>query len=152
MNFKNLLTLLLTVPFIIACNNEDDINAIFCSGTWQLNNFYITSQWNKQNITDSRLQYENMNEKDLAEVQSFSIKFSEDGSFTAIANNSNIQGTWSADGKSRKVSVSYTGQPSGTTWAKRYFEALKNAKYYKGTNGFLQLAPQETNSFIQFKH
>ena len=159
MKLKYLLALICMLPFITACNNEDDVNAIFCSGTWTLLNFYETTDWEGQTPKNTRTTYNpSINPTDAAkiqELQKFTILFKQDGSFTAIANSSTLSGTWSADGKNRYITIGYQSQPTGSTMAKPFFETLKNAKYYRGTggaNGFLQLAPEGKNTFIQFKH
>ncbi len=150
MKAKSILLMLIALPFLMSCNNEDDVNTIFCSGTWHLLNMYTTSEWNKENITDSKPVYSPTN--GLAELQGFTILFKQDGSFAAGANGVSLSGTWTADGKSRKITISYTGQATGSTLAKVYFEALKNGAYYRGTDKVLQIAPQEKNTFMQFKH
>lgn len=154
MRLKYVLALVCILPFITGCNNEDDINTIFNSGTWTLLNFYETTNWDNQTEKNTRVTY-SPETSQAQEIKSFTILFKQDGSFTATANSSTLSGTWSANGKKRYVSINYTSQPVGSTMAKLYFEALKNAKFYQGTGGdkgFLQIAPEGKKTFIQFKH
>ncbi len=151
MKFKYVLVLLCMLPFITGCNDEDDINAIFCSGTWTLLNFYETSNWNDQTPKNTRVLYAPETPQ-AQEIKDFTILFKQDGSFTASANGGNLSGKWSADGKKRYITISYDSQPTGSAMAKLYFETLKKVKYYKGTDAFIQLAPEGKNTFIQFNH
>ena len=40
MKLKSILYLLIALPLLWSCNNEDNIEDIFSSGTWYLINFY----------------------------------------------------------------------------------------------------------------
>ena len=37
------------LPLLWACNDEDDIQEIFVSGTWNVGNFYTGGNWDKHN-------------------------------------------------------------------------------------------------------
>ena len=49
MKLKHLLYLFLALPLLWGCNNGDDVNEIFVSGTWNVGNFYNGGDWNKLN-------------------------------------------------------------------------------------------------------
>ena len=37
------------LPFLWSCNNEDDVEEIFASGTWHVVDFYGKANWDKRN-------------------------------------------------------------------------------------------------------
>ena len=49
MKLKHLLYLILALPLFWGCNNEDNVEEIFASGTWNVGNFYNGGDWNKLN-------------------------------------------------------------------------------------------------------
>ena len=49
MKLRHIFYLLITLPLLWSCNNEDDINEIFVSGTWNVGNFYTGGKWHKVN-------------------------------------------------------------------------------------------------------
>lgn len=40
MKLKSILYILMLLPFLWSCNNEDDVEEIFASGTWHVVDFY----------------------------------------------------------------------------------------------------------------
>ena len=49
MKLKHLFYMLLLLPLLCGCNNEDDVDEIFISGTWNVGNFYNGGDWHKVN-------------------------------------------------------------------------------------------------------
>lgn len=150
MKMKHLLYLLLIVPFLCSCNNEDDINEIFISGTWNVGNFYNGGDWNKVN-DGARPVY--TQEDDFKALNYMTVTFLEDGSLQGRLNNGTFTAKWSADGKDRTLSITNlktTATPTGK--GKQLIDALQNAAYYKGDNKFLKIAPQDKKSYVQFGH
>lgn len=150
MKMKHLLYLLLIVPFLCSCNNEDDINEIFISSTWNVGNFYNGGDWNKVN-DGARPVY--TQEDDFKALNYMTVTFLEDGSLQGRLNNGTFTAKWSADGKDRTLSITNlktTATPTGK--GKQLIDALQNAAYYKGDNKFLKIAPQDKKSYVQFGH
>ena len=150
MKLKHLLYLLLALPLLWGCNNEDDVNEIFASGTWNVGNFYNGGDWNKVN-DGARPKY--TKEEDIKALNALTVSFLEDGSLQGKIATGTISGKWAADGDKRTISITqlkYNGTP--TSKSKELVEALKNAAYYKGDSNYLKLAPQDKKSYVQFGH
>lgn len=49
MKLKSILYILMLLPFLWSCNNEDDVEEIFASGTWHVVDFYGKANWDKRN-------------------------------------------------------------------------------------------------------
>lgn len=47
MKLKSILYILMLLPFLWSCNNEDDVEEIFASGTWHVVDFYGKANWDK---------------------------------------------------------------------------------------------------------
>ena len=45
---KSILYILMLLPFLWSCNNEDDVEEIFASGTWHVVDFYGKANWDKR--------------------------------------------------------------------------------------------------------
>lgn len=150
MKLKHLFYMLLILPLLCSCNNEDDINEIFISGIWNVGNFYNGGDWNKVN-DGARPAY--TKEEDLKALNYMTVTFLEDGSLQGRLNNSTFTAKWSANGEDRTLSITNlktTATPSGK--AKQLIEALKNAAYYKGDKNYLKIAPSDKKSYVQLGH
>lgn len=150
MKLKHLFYMLLILPLLCSCNNEDDINEIFISGIWNVGNFYNGGDWNKVN-DGARPAY--TKEEDLKALNYMTVTFLEDGSLQGRLNNGTFTAKWSANGEDRTLSITNlktTATPSGK--AKQLIEALKNAAYYKGDKNYLKIAPSDKKSYVQLGH
>ena len=150
MKLKHLLYLVLALPLLWSCNNEDDINEIFASGTWNVGNFYNGGDWNKVN-DGARPKY--TKKEDIKALNFLTVTFMEDGTILGRMNNGSFTANWKANGEDRTISITQlktTATPSGKS--KELIEALKNAAYYKGDSNYLKLAPQDKKSYVQFGH
>ena len=149
MKLKHLLYLILALPLFWGCNNEDDVNEIFVSGTWNVGNFYNGGDWNKLN-DGARPKYQ---PDDLKALNFLTVTFMEDGTISGRISNGSFTANWKANGDDRTISITQlktTATPSGKS--KELIEALKNAAYYKGDSKVLKLAPQDKKSYVQFGH
>ena len=150
MKLKHLLYLLLALPLFWGCNNGDDVNEIFVSGTWNVGNFYNGGDWNKVNDR-ARVNYPDP--KDTQALNYLTVTFLTDGTIQVRMNNGTFTANLSANGDDRTISITQlktTATPSGKS--KELIEALKNAAYYKGDSNYLKLAPQDKKSYVQFGH
>ncbi len=150
MKLKHLFYMLLILPLLCSCNNEDDINEIFISGIWNVGNFYNGGDWNKVN-DGARPAY--TKEEDLKALNYMTVTFLEDGSLQGRLSNGTFTAKWSANGEDRTLSITNlktTATPSGK--AKQLIEALKNAAYYKGDKNYLKIAPSDKKSYVQLGH
>ena len=150
MKLKHVLYLMLTLPLLWGCNNEDNVDEIFVSGSWNVGNFYNGGDWDKLN-DGARPAY--TKEDDLKALNYLSVTFMEDGTLQGRMNNGTFTAHWKANGEDRTISITQlktTATPSGKS--KQLVEALENAAYYKGDSKVLQLAPQNKKSYVQFGH
>ena len=150
MKLKHVLYLILTLPLLWGCNNEDNVDEIFVSGTWNVGNFYNGGDWDKLN-DGARPTY--TKEDDLKALNYLSVTFMEDGTLQGRMNNGTFTANWKANGEDRTISITQlktTATPSGKS--KQLVEALENAAYYKGDSKVLKLAPQNKKSYVQFGH
>lgn len=150
MKLKHLLYPILALPLFWGCNNEDDINEIFVSGTWNVGNFYNGGDWNKVN-DGARPVY--TKEEDFKALNFLTITFQEDGNLQGRISTGAISGKWTANGHDRTISITqlkYSGTPSGKS--RELIEALQNATFYKGDSKYLKLASQNKKSYVQFGH
>ena len=147
---KKLLYVLLILPLLCSCNNGDDVNEIFVSGTWSVGNFYNGGDWNKVN-DGARPVYTNA--EDIRALNYLTVTFLEDGTLQGRMNNGTFTANWKANGDERTLSITQlktTATPNGKS--KELIEALKNAAYYKGDSNYLKLAPLEKKSYVQLGH
>ena len=164
--FKHLLYCLLFITALTSCNDTDDLSAIFANKGKKLTNILrqgskgpipITDFWPVEDIKGKEKSYEL-----LRDAKNYLISFDgieEDGkitgNFSAKGVNVNLTGSWKADGKSGKISLSIKNS-SGTesdSIAKEYIEALKNVYKYKGDKNNLYLyyeKGQQTGRFLMF--
>ena len=150
MKLKHILYLILTLPLLWGCNNEDNVDEIFVSGTWNVGNFYNGGDWDKLN-DGARPAF--TKEDDLKALNYLTVTFLEDGTLQGRMNNGTFTANWKANGEDRTISITQlktTATPSGKS--KQLVEALKNAAYYKGDSKVLKLAPQNKKSYVQFGH
>ena len=152
MKAKHILySLLLILPMLFGCQ-EDDINEIFVSGTWNVGNFYNGGDWNKYDNDGGRAKY--TKEEDKRALNALTITFQEDGTLQGrLANNATLTGRWQANGDKRTISITYLKTSNSVTdKSKELVEALENAAYYKGDKNYLKLAPATKNSYVQLGH
>lgn len=139
MKLKSILYILMLLPFLWSCNNEDDVEEIFASGTWHVVDFYGKANWDKRNgepkynamahNPDKTIATEGRKALDI--IHGFNITFKADGTFTGSIQNGTIEGT------------SYNNE---------FIEALNNAIFYQGDSNVLLLAPEGKKTYIQFAH
>ena len=146
-----LYSLLLTLPLLFSCQ-EDDINEIFVSGTWNVGNFYTGGDWNKYDNDKARAKY--TKEEDIKALNALSVTFLEDGTLQGrLANNATLSGRWQANGEKRTISITNLKTSNTVTGkSKELVEALENAAHYKGDKNYLKIAPEAKNSYVQFGH
>ena len=147
---KHILYLLLALPFMTRCNNEDDINEIFVSGTWNVGNFYNGGKWDK--VNDGALP-KYTKELDIKALNAMTVSFLKDGTLQGQIATGTFSGNWQANGDDRTVSITQlkvNGTPSGMS--KEFIEALKAASFYKGDSNYLKLANEEKKSYVQLGH
>ena len=148
MRLKNLLSILLLLPLMCCCQ-EDDIDVIFVkSGTWNVGNFCVGGKWEKTNDGAKVIYQKN---EDLKALNQMTVIFDEDGTLSgSLLNGGTFTAKWSANGKERTIQISNmktSVTPSGKS--KELIDALTNAAYYKGDSNVLKIAPENKKSYVQ---
>ena len=151
MRLKNLLSILLLLPLMCCCQ-EDDIDVIFVkSGTWNVGNFCVGGKWEKTNDGAKVIYQKN---EDLKALNQMTVIFDEDGTLSgSLLNGGTFTAKWSANGKDRTIWISNmktSVTPSGKS--KELIDALTNASYYKGDSNVLKIAPENKKSYVQLGH
>ncbi|MBR5194398.1 MAG: DUF4847 family protein [Bacteroidaceae bacterium] len=151
MRLKNLLSILLLLPLMCCCQ-EDDIDVIFVkSGTWNVGNFCVGGKWDKTNDGAKVIYQKN---EDLKALNQMTVIFDEDGTLSgSLLNGGTFTAKWGANGKDRTIWISNmktSVTPSGKS--KELIDALTNAAFYKGDSNVLKIAPEDKKSYVQFGH
>ena len=151
MRLKNLLSILLLLPLMCCCQ-EDDIDVIFVkSGTWNVGNFCVGGKWEKTNDGAKVIYQKN---EDLKALNQMTVIFEEDGTLSgSLLGGGTFTAKWGANGKDRTIWISNmktSVTPSGKS--KELIDALTNAAYYKGDSNVLKIAPEDKKSYVQLGH
>lgn len=153
MKLKNILYIICALPLLWGCNDEDDVNEIFVSGTWYVVNYFTKADWDKRNGEPVYKPITGEGQDALKVIQLFTLTFSDDGTYKGTMQNANFNGTWSADGKDRSLHLTVKGSPNTSSrFNKELIETLKEAAYYQGDSNVLMLGPSDKRSYIQFRH
>ncbi len=141
---------------LCACNDEDDIGAIFVGQTWYLGDFYETSNWKDDNNEVSLYR----GNAEAAEIMRgngtdcFFIAFQE-STFRAKGLGNTFSGTWSADGKNNRLSFMITegsaasGSGLEREITQKFYDCIRYAEYYRGNTIWLKFFPKDRKSFMQ---
>lgn len=151
MKLKYLLSILLLLPLICSCQ-EDNIEDIFVnSGTWNVGNFYVGGKWEKNNDGAKAIYQKN---EDIKALNQLTVIFHEDGVISGtLLNGGTFTAKWSANGKDRSILISDLNTsvtPKGKS--KELIDALTNAAFYKGDSNYLKIAPENKKSYVQLGH
>ena len=91
MKLKHILYLILTLPLLWGCNNEDNVDEIFVSGTWNVGNFFYGGDWDKLN-DGARPAF--TKEADLKALNYLTVTFLEAGTLQGRMNNGTFTANW----------------------------------------------------------
>lgn len=153
MKLKKMLYLLCALLFLGSCNNEDDIQEIFVSGTWNVVNYFTKADWEKRNGEPVYKQDNQEGWESLKVISTFTLTFSDDGTFKGTMQNLNFEGSWNADAKKRSIHLMINGSPNTSNrFNKEFIETLKEVAFYQGDSNVLMLGPSDKRSYIQFRH
>lgn len=151
MKLRNLLSILIMLPFLCCCQ-EDDIEDIFVgSGTWNVGNFYTGGKWERYDNDGAKAIYQR--NEDLKVLNKMTVTFHDDGTLSGTLINGTFTARWEANGKDRSIRISNmktSTTPTGKS--KELIEALTKAAYYKGDTNYLKIAPEDKKSYVQLGH
>ncbi len=151
MKLTNLLSILLLLPLMCSCQ-EDNIEDIFVnSGTWNVGNFYVGGKWEKNNDGAKAIYQKN---EDIKALNQLTVIFHEEGVISGtLLNGGTFTANWIANGKDRSILISNlktSVTPTGKS--KELIDALTNAAFYKGDSNYLKIAPENKKSYVQLGH
>lgn len=153
MKLKSILYILMILPFLWSCNDEDDVEEIFVSGTWHVVNYFGKANWDKRNGDPKYKPTDTEGLNALRTIQAFTLLFNVDGSFVGKMQSGNFKGKWQADGKERTIRLRIEGNPNtSSSYDREFVETLQNVVFYQGDSNVIMLAPEDKKSFIQFSH
>ena len=142
MKLKYITLLLLMLPVLSACNQEDDVIDIFTGKRWKLN-FIIDAKdkiCTDSYFTNVSAEVKEASMKKMADKGNFIIDFTGVevdgeviGTYSGRATNTTISGNWQANGKNNSFSTDQGG-PSGNEdlLGKVFINGLATAYKYEG--------------------
>lgn len=142
MKLRYILSLLLLLPVLSACDQTDDVIEIFTGKTWKLTGIYYKGggndwcmdYWSNQSDKDA-------SDKLFEKAGNFTIRFTgvENGDealgeYEGYVTNSAIKGKWTANGKNNSFGITGQGDPSGSEdiLGKAFINGLIKADKYEG--------------------
>lgn len=153
MKLKHLIYIICLLPFCWSCNNEDNIDEIFVSGTWNVVNYFGKANWDRRDGEPVYKKNTPEGYNALEVISTFTLTFDEDGTFKGTMQNETFEGNWLADAHGRTIQLTIKGNPANTSMLnKEFIETLKKAARYQGDSNVLILGPEDKKSFIQFRH
>lgn len=121
---------MLLLPLMLmatACNDGDDLDAIFVGQTWKLSCVRASTSQNALSEENQRKIKESAND-------CFVISF-EENQFSGRTASKAFSGTWTVDGESRKIAFNFQNASSLTATdevSRQMINILKNATRYEG--------------------
>ncbi len=121
---------LLLLPLMLlatACNDGDDLDAIFIGQTWKLSCVRVSTSQNALSEENQRKINESAND-------CFILTF-EENQFSGRTASKAFSGTWTVDGDSRSIAFNIQNAASLTATdevSRQMINILKNATYYEG--------------------
>lgn len=153
LKFKYIVLLLIAIPFLGACNNEDDIRAIFVGKSWHLSNFYTTNDWKDSNAGKPvyRPGSEGLIAINKPENKDKLIINFQETTFTGKGLDSEFSGTWTADGKKNTLNMTITkGGNSSDKISADFINGIKAVAFYRGDINELRIFPENKKSYMLF--
>lgn len=143
--FMGVCVMLCAVPFMMSCNNEDDVAEIFTGKVWKLNrlNQSGTSGQFLSGLWDNEASY-NSSMNSFYATDNYVIEFTlsgtndSGGTFEARGIRATVTGTWNADGESHTLTLSPKVNSSETDpLAREFIRGLQQVTRYEGDSGSL---------------
>lgn len=149
-SYLQFILLALCIPVLSACDQEDDVIAIFTGKTWYMT--YIAAE-GQNKMYDFWQGNEEARKQSISTIvgnnytlvfEGSEINGSAGGTFSGKVTNINTDGTWNANGDNRelKITVNRPGNDADKYLGKAFMDGLKNAIKYGG---------DENNLFIYYK-
>lgn len=165
MKLKYIALLLLTLPVLSACDQEDDVIEIFEGKTWKLTNVFFAKGgnnvcWDYWKDEEAYNASEELRQKKGNFVINFTgaeINGNVTGEYHGNAVSTTISGKWEANGKNNTFKAQSDQQPGNNMniLERVYINGLINAYKYEGdTNGNLRIffkdPDKKDNRFLLF--
>lgn len=143
------LLLLLLLPLLGGCDEEDDVIQIFTGKTWKLTYISLEGQHEWFNFWNNDQNAAERSSQLLAQGATFTIEFfgsetgqNTNGEFEARAVNQSFTGYWTANGSSRELrltNIRSTGSSDTDILARAFSTGLQNAIRYSGDSQYLYI-------------
>ncbi len=155
------LLLLLLLPLLGGCDNEDNVLEIFTGKTWKLTYIALEGQhqmfdfWNNDtNAAQRSMQLLEQNATFTVEFNGGETAEYVGGDFEALAVNRSATGTWAANGATRELSL-HDIRTSGSdtdVLARAFLTGLTNAIRYSGDsqNLYIYYEDGQTTKYMAF--
>lgn len=143
--------LFLLTGLLSGCDQKDDIDEIFCSGTWYVVDYYTNFNWSNLS-KDAGVPVNGGKTDVLSVIQQFSLQFKDDGTFEGKIQNGTYTGQWQAHPDDRSVSFRNVQASPLTGHNKEFIQFLQKSTLYQGNSKLLHLTNSEKAKYLQLNH
>ena len=133
------------------CNQKDDIDEIFCSGTWYVVDYYTNFNWSNL-AKDAGIPVNGGKPDVLSVIQQFTLVFKDDGTLEGKLQNGTYTGQWQANPDDRSISFRNLQASPMSGENKVFIEFLQKSTIYQGTSKLLHLTNSEKGKYLQLNH
>lgn len=148
MKLKYIFFLLLVLPFLHACSEDDDVLGIFTNHEWKLTGIFEEGETKNpyKGFWESEAAYQ-ASVTLLNAGNTFRIRFNgietngvASGEFSGYATSVNIAGTWNANGGNNQTSINFSKNVSDNdVMGQQFIIGLENARSYDGDYNNLRI-------------
>ncbi len=139
MRLKLIGILLLMLPFICSCNDDDDIEGIFLNRIW-----YVTEVFNSAGTPA----LEDSQRSEIRNNQSrYYISFTQ-SSFMGVAGSNQFSGSWTVNGSNHSIRFYNISQGTSNTISSHIIQILENAERYEGDYNQLRIYTSDEASIL----
>lgn len=155
------LLMLILLPLLGGCDEEDDVMEIFTGKTWKLTYIALEGQHQMFNFWNNDTNAAKRSMQLLEQESSFTVEFNGSelteyvgGDFEALAVNCSLRGNWAANGASRElrlIDIRTSGNDTDVL-ARAFRTGLTNAIRYSGDsqNLYIYYEDGQTTKYMAF--
>lgn len=155
------LLMLILLPLLGGCDEEDDVMEIFTGKTWKLTYIALEGQHQMFNFWNNDTNAAKRSMQLLEQESSFTVEFNGSelteyvgGDFEALAVNCSLKGNWAANGASRElrlIDIRTSGNDTDVL-ARAFRTGLTNAIRYSGDsqNLYIYYEDGQTTKYMAF--
>ena len=136
----NILLIFVLAAAVTGCNDEDNIDTIFASGTWSVSNF----------VSPKGVVYHKA--EDVMAIKALTLSFNKDGKvYCTLTDGSRFEAKWMADGKKKTINFDNIHNEGSNIYDKDFIKTLREATKYEGDSRDLKIL-DETGHGILVHH